>query len=80
MIVLDEFGDKWAVEKGDPAWDVCRKVLRAGLQEVVLPRDIIIHGIRPNYRPLHTNPPVENKDEFLRWGRLWDCARALDLC
>lgn len=79
MIIFDECGEKWLVEKGDPAWDVCKKLLNVGLKGVVLPRAIILQGILPNYRPLHTNPPVEDREAFLRWGQLWDSLRVLDL-
>ena len=79
MVILDEHGNKWAVEKGDPAWDVCKKISRVGLKEIVLPKEIILHGVRPGYRPLHTNPPVEDKEAFIRWGQLWDSLRVLDL-
>lgn len=78
MIVFDERGYKWAVEKGDPAWDICKKVLATGLKEVVIPRCVILSGSTSGVSSEAVAPDPQRPD-FLLQCRLWDCLRALDL-
>ena len=78
MIVFDECGDKWLVEKGDPAWDICKKVLATGLKEVVIPRSMILSGSTREATNEAVAPDPQRPD-FLLQCRLWDSLKALDL-
>jgi len=46
--VVHERGKTWVVYMGDSAWNQCRALLKLGVTEVVLPRQILLYGILPS--------------------------------
>ena len=74
MIVLDENGHRWSVNRGDPAYEAARTCVKAGIAEPVLPLVMLI-GRRQNGA---TDPdPLPTGEDFLRWCRLTDCLAVL---
>ena len=77
MVVSDEYGDRWVVEKDDPLGKALSALLRLGFREeaIVVPQGLLLGGqlVWPLEPP---NKPWEG-EEFLRWCRLNDTCAAL---
>ena len=76
MIVLDEYGERWSVEKDDPLGVALGRLVRQGFQRanIVVPQAVLLGGDVPDT----LTPPPErgNTADFLRWCNLADtCAR-----
>jgi hypothetical protein len=44
---VDDKAKTWVIYQGDPAWKQCRSLMKAGVAEVVLPRQTLLHGTLP---------------------------------
>lgn len=80
MNVLDEFGNPWSVERGDPAFDACRVAAGRGLRDLVVPQALLLHGLEEIRRSGYQPPPEPpSQDAFMRWCSLLDFVQALAL-
>ena len=77
MIVIDEYGEKWSVEKDDPLGKALGALTRLGFREdhLVVPQALLLGG--QLVWPL--SPPAKPwvGEEFLRWCGLWQTCHAL---
>ena len=76
MIILDERGERWSVEKDDPLGVALGRLVRQGFQQasIVVPQGVLLGGVVPDY----IVPPAKpwKGDDFLRYCNLADtCAR-----
>lgn len=60
MIVQDESGRQWVVQKGDPAWDEANWLARRGMKRLVMPVEIL------------TGRPDEPRDSSYLQGRAFE--------
>ena len=84
MKVADEFGKVWMVYEGDIAYGLCRPLIRAGIKQLVLPRDALLRGQVPttDYPKIQATAAVirtfpEVKEAVQRRIRLMDCVEFL---
>ena len=76
MVVIDERGERWSVERDDPLGVVLHKIVREGFKPVniVVPQGVLLGGGVPDY----IVPPAKpwKGDDFLCYCNLVDtCAR-----
>ena len=78
MLTLDEFGEVWDVQRGDPAHEALKQLVAAGFPEaaVVLPQELLLGGSE-RQRNWEQLPDGCVGEAFLRWCRLYDCVQAL---
>lgn len=76
MVIIDEYGERWSVEKDDPLGVALGKLVRQGFRQdcIVVPQCVLLGGAVPDKL---TSPSQPWKgDEFLRWFDLnYTCVR-----
>ena len=85
--VTDERGKAWVVYSVDPAWNHCRFLVRAGVGEIVLPRQTLLLGTVPQADSIDVpeisidivRMPVDIQAITWRLVRLRDCVRWLEM-
>ena len=80
VVIEDEHGSSWAIDKGDPAYGACRTLIRAGIAaaHITLPRALIVGGKVPQ-SDIAAALDTAMDAQFLRYSRIWDCLVALDM-
>ena len=76
MIIADEFGNRWLVDKSDPSYDSVRRLIQLGFPQsaIVIPQTLILTGaLGETDGPM----PAWDSNEFLRWCQYQDCIGAL---
>ena len=55
---VDDIGRSWIIYEGDPAWEVCQSLDRAGVEWVVLPTMTLITGEVASYQDIDKDAPL----------------------
>lgn len=77
MIILDELGERWSVERGDPAYPIVQylKKLNMSVDYIILPFDCLILGTEA--RIGNASVKVRSNLTVEQVFRLWDVVSAL---
>ena len=77
MIVLDEYGERWSVEKDDPLGVALGTIVRQGFRQdcIVVPQGVLLGGALPDM--LAPPPKPWEGEDFDRWCALWETLEAL---
>ena len=73
-IVLDELGERWSVERGDPAYPIVQQLKKLEMPEdyIVLPLSYLLRGYGEAYELIDTIK-LDSEHAF----RLWDSIMGL---
>ena len=78
METLDEYGERWDVQRGDPASGPLAALIRSGLplEYVILPRSVLMFGMTglPLAATMEVSDDESNVDTYCRY---WDTVEAL---
>ena len=76
MVILDEYGKRWSVEKGDPLGVALGRLVRQGFRQdcIVVHQGVLLGGVVPD--TIAPPPTPWEGDDFLRYCHLVDtCVR-----